>query len=273
MQKKFGLILLALAMGCVFAQAQEDATSLVEDVGVTEHLGDTIDLNLKFTDRHGKELSLKELVNGDKPTILVPVYYSCPGLCTAVLSSVHDLIKNVSLNLGEEYQVVNVSFDPTNLPMLAKAKAENYRSTLPAAERQAAKAAWYFLTGQQENITTLMNQIGFRYKYVNDQYSHAAVLVVLSPEGKITRYLQGVGMTPRDVKLAVIEASGGTVGSPLDRALSMCFRYDPLAGKYTPLAWTILRIGGVLTLIFMSAVGWYLWKSEFLKKRRLDNNV
>ena len=240
---------------------------------MTENLGGNLDLTLQFRDRHGNDLKLSSLINGEKPTILAPVYYSCPGLCTAILDTVRNLIGDIDLDLGDEYQVINVSFDPTNTPELADAKSKNYRSTLPEEKVEAAEKAWYFLTGEQDAITALMNRVGFHYKFINGQYSHVATLILISPEGKITRYLSGVGMGARDTKLALVEASGGKVGSPWDRAFSYCFRYDPTAGKYVPWAWRILRIGGVLTLIVMGIGGYLLWKSEFVRKRRQEHNV
>jgi len=214
-------------------------------------------------DRNGKTLSLGQLIDG-KVTILAPVYYSCPGLCTSILGTVAQIIDGVKLDLGEEYQIVNVSFDPTNTPELAAEKAANYRTTLSKKKRQQAEAGWYFLTGNQENITTLMNQIGFYYKKVGEEYSHGAALVVITPDGRVARYLTGIGISPKDTRFALIEASGGKIGSPIDLAISYCYRYDPRAGKYVPLAWRIMRIGCLMVLAAMLIGGFFLWKSEFV---------
>lgn len=266
--------LMSLGFFCgQLALAQVGAAPLIEDVGVDQNLGVDIRGDLAFTDRFGKEVALNEFMGGEMPSILVPVYYSCPGLCTAVLSTVTNIIRNMSLELGTDYRVINVSFDPDNDAELANEKASNYRSDLAKNDQVAAKQAWHFLTGTQQNITLLMNQIGFRYKKVGMEYSHPAALVVLTPQGKVARYLTGIGMSPGDTKLAVMEASGGKVGSPIDLVFSYCFRYDPRAGKYVPLAWRIMRIGCLLVLVAMSVAGYFLWKSELVRKRRLEHNV
>lgn len=272
MHKFYRLIFVGLVGIGLPCFAQTGAAALIKDVGVEQKLGADIPRDLSFTDRHGKAVKLGQLIDG-KVTILVPVYYSCPGLCTSILGSVLKVIDEISLDLGEDYQIVNVSFDPTNTPELAREKAENYRSSLSKKTREAAEKDWYFLTGNDENITTLMNQIGFYYKKVGEEYSHAAALVVVTPEGRIARYLTGIGISPKDARFAVVEASGGKVGSPIDLAISYCYRYDPRAGKYVPLAWRIMRIGCLLVLAAMIVGGFFLWKSEFVRKRRLEHNV
>jgi protein SCO1/2 len=265
----------ALMLACVpyMVRAQIDAKGLVEDVGLDEHLGQDLDLDLVFVNRAGENVRLGDLINGDMPTIIAPVYYSCPGLCTLVLNGVRDSIRDVDLQLGVDYQVVNVSFDPTNTPAMASAKADNYYKTLSPANQRAARLHWYFLTGDQERIAPLMDRLGFRYKKANGVYSHASVLAMISPEGKITRYIAGVTFPPQDVKLALLEASGGKVGSPIDKILTYCFRYDPLAGKYVPWAWGIMRIGGAVTLLVLGIGAVLLRKSELVRKRRLEQNV
>jgi protein SCO1/2 len=241
----------------------DDTRETVKNVGVDEHLGETLDLTMTFTDRSGQPVALGDYFTGDRPVIIAPVYYSCPGLCSLVLNGVRDLIAELTLELGEEYIVLNVSFDPTNTPELATQKAENYFKTLArgdSAERPAAESAWRFLTGKPEQIDALMSQIGFRYKKVEDQYSHSSVLVVASPEGKITRYIYGVQYDAKDMRLALVEASEGKVGDTIDKLLIYCFKFDPKAGKYVPYAWNIMRAGGVFTLLIMAVGGYLVWK-------------
>lgn len=258
MQKRLIFLILLCLPTLLFGQL--DAKPLVEDVGIDEHLGDQLDLDLTFTNQQGKTIALRDLINGDRPTVIVPVYYSCPNICTAILGGVRDLLDESDLVLGKHWQVVNISFDPTNTAELAAEKANNYYATLKDPE--PARENWQFLTGDEENIKKVMDQIGFKYKWVNDQYSHASIIVVVSPTGKITRYFYGVQFQPRDMRLAVIEASAGKVGNTLERMLVYCFRYDPIQGKYVPYAWRIMRIGGLLTLIMLAGLLVFLWSKK-----------
>lgn len=253
------------------AYAQLDAKPLIEDVGVDEHLGERVDLSLTFSDESGKTVQLGDYYQDGVPVVLVPVYYSCPNLCTAVLNGVRDLIAESDLTLGEGYRVVNVSFDPENTPDLAHAKATSYRATLD--DTVGAKSEWVYLTGSEDNIRTLMDQIGFRYKWVNDQYSHSSVLVLTAPDGKITRYVYGVTFPERIVRLGLVEAAQGKVGSTVDKLLIYCFRYDPLAGKYVPVANRIMKVGALISLVIVVLISAVLWRGELFNKRRLQQDV
>ena len=258
------LVLVGLSAFCF---GQLDTKPLIEDVGVDEHLGETIDLDLTFWDEEGKEVTLRELTAGEVPVVIAPVYYTCPSLCSLVLNGVRDLLKETTLTPGEHFKVVNVCIDPENTPEIAAEKKNNYLNTLP--EPEAVRDHWTFLTGQKENIEKATDQLGFRYKWVNDQYSHASVIMLVSPEGKITRYIYGIKYNPRDFRLAVVEASQGKVGNTVDRILMYCFRYDPLAGKYVPVAQRIMKLGAFLSLLMLVAFMSFLWVKEFHKKRRL----
>jgi len=250
--------------------AQLDTKPLIEDVGIDERLGNTIDLDLEFRDRNGRALELSDLLDDEKPTIFVPVYYTCPNLCTMILDGTRDLINELQLQLGVDFRVVNVSFDPSNTPELARQKAENYIATL----RDPRPADhWYFLTGEADRIEAFMDSIGFRFKKIEDLYSHTSVLVLASPEGKITRYVYGVDYDPKTVRMALVEAADGKVGSTLDRILIYCFKYDPLAGKYVPYAWGIMRIGAAASALVLVALVITLWRAELMRKRRLEHHV
>lgn len=262
-------IVLALSQADGFSQL--DTVELVEGVGIDEHLGDQINLNLEFIDLEGNRVKLRDFIDGSKPTIIAPVYYNCPQLCTLVLNGVANLIDNLDLQLGTDYQVLNISIDPTNTPDLAAQKAANYCNAL--SEPEVAAKNWHFLTGEEANVVSIMDQVGFRYKKVDDQYSHTSAIVFVSPKGLITRYIYGVKYSTRDARLATIEASDGKVGSTLERVFVYCFRYDPLAGKYVPYAWGIMRVGALLTLAFMLLAGFILWRAELTKKWRLRQNV
>lgn len=245
----------------------DDTRPIISEVGVDEKRGDFIDLSMTFTDRNGKELRLDEIVKGDLPVVLAPVYYNCPSLCTMVLNGASDVIDEMELRIGKDYRVINVSFDPSDTPELAAAKSANYLNALETQENVAAN--WYWLTGSEPAIAELMDQIGFRYKKIDQDYSHTSTLVVLSPKGMISQYFYGVAYPARDVRFALVDAAEGRVGTTMDQILMYCFRFDPKAGKYVPYAWGIMRVGGVLTLIGMSIVGFFLWKLEFTERRRL----
>ncbi|MDJ0835098.1 MAG: SCO family protein [Acidobacteriota bacterium] len=252
------------------AFAQLDTKPLIEDVGIDEHLGELVDLELEFTDRNGKQVRLAELLEDEKPTIFAPVYYTCPSLCTLILDGQRDLINELELQLGVDYRVVNISFNPENTPELARDKANNYIATL----RDPRPADhWYFLTGKAGHIQRFMNAVGFRYKKIDELYSHASVLVLTSPKGKITRYIYGVQFDPKTVRMALIEASDGKVGSTLERMLIYCFKYDPLAGKYVPWAWGFMRIGAAASALTLLVLVVILWKAESTRKRRLGQDV
>jgi len=268
MQKTFLLVLILCAP--LSLSAQLDTKPLIEDVGIEEHLGETIDLDLAFRDRNGNRVTLGELMNDEKPTVFAPVYYTCPNLCTLILDGSRDLINELDLQLGVDYRVINVSFSPENTPELARQKAENYIETL---DDKRPADHWYFLTGEEPQIVAFMDAIGFRYKKIEDLYSHTSVLVLASPKGKITRYVYGVDYDPKTVRMGLIEAADGKVGSTLDRILIYCFKYDPLAGKYVPYAWGIMRIGAAASMLVLAALVIVLWRSELLRKRRLEHHV
>lgn len=251
--------------------AQLDSAPLVEGVGVEEHLDQFVDSDLELVNAAGAKVKMGDYLDQGLPIVIAPVYYNCPNLCTLVLNGVRDLIDELDLELGRDYRVLNVSFDPENTPELARAKAESYYASLSGPEKDPRY--WNFLTGDRASVARLMDQIGFRYKKVEEQFSHASVLVLLSPRGRITRYVYGVTYPPRQVRLALVEAADGKVGSTIDKLLIYCFKYDALAGKYVPYAWGIMRIGGMLTLLVMAMTLLFLWKRERSNKRRLGQNV
>ncbi len=244
--------------------AQLDTKPLISDVGVDEKLGQHINLAQTFTDRHGNPVKLSEIFADGKPVIIAPVYYSCPQLCTLVLNGVRDLINEMELTLGEDYRVVNICIDPENTPQMAADKAANYFATL--ARPEPAEKNWFYLTGKSQVVENAMDQIGFRYKKVDEQYSHTSVIVLVSPEGVITRYVYGVSYPAKDVRLGLVEAADGKVGRTLDKVLIYCFKYDPLAGKYVKDAMNLMRLGGGLSLLLMVVIGFFLWRSELLNK-------
>ncbi len=185
---------------------------------------------------------------GDKPVILSLAYYRCPMLCTLVESGLASSMKALGLEAGKDYQVVTVSFDPRETPDLAAATKKNYLQKYGHPE---AASAWHFLTGEQEPIHSLASAVGFRYVYdeEKDQFAHASGVMVLTPEGKIAKYFFGVEYAPRDLRLALVEASGGKVGSVTDHLLLLCYQYDPQTSRYGLMVYRLMRFGGVATVL------------------------
>jgi protein SCO1/2 len=223
---------------------------ILESVGLDQKLNAQIPLDLTFRDEHGKAVTIRQLMDG-KPAILELVYYMCPMLCTEVLNGTLNSLKEVPLDLGRDFNVITVSIDPTEKPDLAYAKQTMYTGLYG---RPGAAQGWHFLTGDEEQIKQLADAVG--YRYVRDpatgQFAHAAGVMVLTPEGKISHYLYGIGYRPRDVRLALIEASSGKIGSPVqDAVLLYCFHYDPATGKYGLVIGNVLHIAGALTVLLI----------------------
>jgi len=233
------------------AEAATPARQLVEQVGFDQKLGQTLPLDLVFRDEHGRDVRLGDLF-GAKPVVLGLVYYRCPVLCTLVERGLVSGLKPLELEPGRDFEVVFVSIDPTDTPEVA---GERKRDVLARYGREATAGGWHFLSGDEPAIRQLADAVGFRYALDPDsgQYAHAAGLTVATPDGQLARYLYGVDFAPRDLKFSLLEASDGKIGSPLDKALLVCFRYDAALGKYTAATMLILRVGATLTIAALGA--------------------
>lgn len=221
------------------------------DVGFDQRLGEQVPLNLTFTDATGKAVQLKEYL-GEKPVILSLAYYDCPMLCTLVLNGLVRTLRTLSFSVGNEFNVITVSFDAREKPPLA---AEKGRTYLQAYNRPGAENGWHFLTGDEESIQKLTRAVGFRFKYdqVSHQFAHASGIVVLTPEGKISHYFYGIEYAPRDVRLGLVEASAGKIGSAVDQIMLLCFHYDPAAGKYGLMIMRVVQVSGLLTMLVLGS--------------------
>jgi protein SCO1 len=208
--------------------------------------GSQISMNLPFRDESGKTVRLGDYCGG-KPVILVLGYYGCPMLCTLVNNGLVAALDDLKLDIGNQFEVVNISINPQEAPALAAAKKRNY---LKAYGRAGAAAGWHFLTGGEPAIRQIADEVGFRYAYdpVSQQYAHPSGLVILTPGGKVAHYLFGVTFSPQEVDAALQDAVASKVGSPIEQLILLCFHYRPLTGKYGNLVMTLVRVSGVATL-------------------------
>lgn len=224
----------------------------LQDVGIDQRLNAQLPLDLVFRNEKGETVKLGEYF-GKKPVVLSLVYYECPMLCTQILNDMVRAFRVLSFKPGDEFEVVTVSFDPREQPALAEAKKRTYVGYLPEAKRGPAANGWHFLTADPESIKRLTETVGFRYHFdeATNQFAHASAIMVATPEGKLARYLYGVEYSPKDLRLALVEASENKIGSPVDQLLLFCYHYDPATGKYGPVVMNMIRLGGIATLIMM----------------------
>jgi protein SCO1/2 len=219
-----------------------------------------VPLEAVFHDHTGAEVRLGDLLS-ERPAILALVYYDCPMLCSLVLQGLTRNLRALTLDVGTEFDVIAVSFDPSEGPAEA---AGNRREVAAAYGRDAQGRGWHFLTGSAEAVEQITSAVGFRYRYDEEsgEYAHAAGIVILTPDGRAARYLYGVDFPARDLRLALVEAGEGKVGSVLDQALLYCYRYDPKAGKYSAATLNIVRLGGVVTVLALAIFLTVSWRRE-----------
>ena len=245
-------LLLALAGLCassVSAQQLTTTPAILGKVGITQNLNTQIPPELAFRDETGKTVQIGDYF-GKKPIVLSLVYFDCPALCTEVLNGELRTMKAITLDLGKDFEAVTVSFEPKDTPALAKAKRDVYAGQYG---RPDAAEHWHFLTGDQTSIDALTNAVGFHYAYdaAIRQYAHAAAILVLTPDGRIDRYFYGVQYPARDVRLGLVEASQGKIGTVTDHAMLYCYQYDPMTGKYGVVVINVLRAAGGLTVLIL----------------------
>ena len=227
--------------------AAHEKPGILSKIGIDQRLNEHVPLDLPFVDENGKDVRLGDYF-GKRPVLLAMVYYECPMLCTQVLNGVTGALKTMNFDVGREFDVVAVSINPREGPGLAAAKKQSY---VERYGRPQTADGWHFLTGREENIRALANAVGFRYVYDEDtkQYAHGAGVELITPKGVIARYFYGIEYSGRDIRLGIIEASEERIGSPIDSVLLLCFHYDPATGTYGATVMTMVRAGGVLTMI------------------------
>ena len=257
-------ICLAMVAGPAIGRADNSLPPALRNVGIDQRLNQQVPLELVFRDESGHSVRLGDFFEG-KPVILVLAYYRCRMLCNQVLNGLVDGLRGVPLDLGEHFRVVTVSFDAREQPELAAAKKASY---VESYGHPGAAAGWHFLTGEQGAIDQLSEAVGFHFAYDprDDQFAHASGIMILTPDGKIARYFYGISYPPRDLRLALVEASEGKIGSPVDQVLLFCFHYDPMTGRYALAIMSLIRLGGVLTLgllgLFLGRGWWRDWRTR-----------
>lgn len=222
----------------------------LQGVGIDQQLGATLDLNLKFKDDRGNEVALASFFDGRRPVIISPIYYQCPSLCNFHLNGFTDGLKLMDWSVGEQFVYLAVSFDANETPDLAAKKKESY---LKVYDRPGAENGWHFLTADQSTVQAFTKALGFKFKWdeKSQEWAHASAAIVVSPEGKITRYLPGIMFDPKDIKLAINEASKGKIGTIVDSLILYCFKYDPHQSKYTLYAFNLMKMGGAVTVLLL----------------------
>ena len=221
----------------------------LKNVGIEQHLDEQIPPNLTFRDEAGKAVELRDYF-GKKPMVLNLVYYQCPMLCGEVLSGLVSALRVLKFDVGREFDVLTISFDPKETPEMATAKKAEF---LKRYGRAGAEGGWHFLTGPQSSIDALTKAAGFQYQYdpKTEQYGHATAIMVLTPEGKIAQYYYGVEFAPKDLRLGLVQASQGKIGTVVDEVLLYCYHYNPDTGKYGAIISRILKLAAGATMLFL----------------------
>jgi len=240
----------------------------LQGVGIDQRLNQAIPLGLMFRDEFGRAVPLSTFFHNGKPVLLAPVYYRCPMLCTQILNGVASSLKAVSLLPGRDFEIVAFSFDPKDTPEIAEAKKQLY---VKRFGRTGTTNGWHLLTGDPDSIQALTAALGYHYKYdaATDQFAHASGIMLLTAEGRISRYFYGVEYAPRDLRLGLVEASRNKIGSPVDQVLLFCFHYDPATGKYGAVAINMVRFAGASFALICGAVLIIVWRRDLRADRRV----
>lgn len=231
-----------------------EAPGILKEIGVDQKLDNQVPLDTEFLDEHGKKVTLADYA-GKRPIVLNLVYYGCPMLCGQVLNGLTrslKMLKDVPMLPGKDFEVVTLSFDPTETPELALEKKKNY---VKDYDQPGAEEHWHWLTGKEENIKKVTDAVGFRYAWdeKQQQFAHASVIFLLTPDGKVSRYFFGIEYSPKDMRLGLTEASDGKIGGPVEKILLYCFHYDATLGKYSAYVLGLIKVGGVITLLALGS--------------------
>jgi len=225
--------------------------AFLKEIGFDQRLGEQVPLELTFRDEVGAPVLLRSYF-GNKPVIMLLTYYNCTMLCPLLLDGLVRTMRGIAFDVGKQFNVLTVSINPREGPVIASQRKELY---IQRYGRRGAEDGWHFLTGQEASIRRLAQAIGYRYVYdaKKDEYAHAAGILLLTPEGRVSRYLYGVEFSPRDLRLGLVEAAAHTIGSPVDQLLLYCYHYDPLTGKYGLIIMNVIRVAGFATVLMLGS--------------------
>jgi protein SCO1/2 len=240
---------------------------VLEKVGIEERLGNPLPLDVELVGADGRPWTLRQAFDGRRPAVLALVYYDCPMMCGLILSGAAKAMRESGLALGEDFQAVTISFDPDEQPAQG---AERRRGYLQSMGRSDAGTDWPFLVGTAAATRAIADAVGFGYEKdpVTGEWAHLAAVVVLTPDGKVSRYLYGVEYPAKELRLSLVEAAGGKVGTSFDRFLLTCYRYDPASRRYEPYAWGLVRAGGLATAVLLGGLIVALVRRERRGRRR-----
>ena len=245
------------------SEASSGLPTALKSVGIEQKLGDQLPLDTVLKDEDGKDVKLGEYFKSGRPVVLAFVYYECPMLCTQVLNGLTGSLKGINLNAGKDFDVVAISFDPrdNDKPDLAKNKKLSY---LEHYGRPGTDSGWHFLTGSQESIKAVTDAAGFKYEWDDktQQFAHAAAVMVVTPEGKMSRYFYGIDYAPKDIKFGIMDSAQAKVGNPAEQLLLYCYHYDPASGKYGFAILRVMRLAGVATLLGLGAMAFVFWRKN-----------
>lgn len=263
------LAVLLMACGAAVAQTPigDRLPPELVGVGVEEKIGALIPLDLPFTDEENRDVRLGDYFNRGRPVLITLNYFRCTGICDAQLTGLVTALRDMDLTPGKDFELLTISFDPDEKPLLARAKKRNY---IEEYGRLSAASGWRFLTGRNDDIVKLTRTLGFGYKWnpSQEEWAHTSALILCTADGRVARYLGGVMYDPKVLRLSVIEASGGKVGSLLDQVFLFCFHYVPGEGRYTPTWLGIMRFGAALTLLVLGVALAIFWRRDYLRHRR-----
>ena len=265
-----GLAMALLWSPAIFGEGLVDPSQMpgpLKEVSIEQRIGEVLPLDAPFVDETGRAVTLGDYFSSERPVILALVYYDCPMLCSLIMNGLSKSLGVLKLDVGEAFDVVAVSFAAGETPHMAR---EAKTAAIERYGRLETAAGWHFLTGGQESIDRLTQAVGFNYKYIPEtgEYAHGSAIVVVTPEGQLAQYYYGVEYPPKDLRLALVEASSHRLGTVVDQILLYCFRYDPQLGKYTTLITRVLRIAGVVFCLGLATFLWLMLRRERVPERQ-----